>query len=85
MNNTEFVLKKELGIKMVDGQEFMQVEKYHFQSAWECDKKYNQLKDGSFKILMRKGTEWSEITPNELYWFADKVKNRLFRKIKKRG
>lgn len=85
MINAEFVLKKELGIKIIDGQEFKQVEKYCFQSAWECDKKYNQLKDDSFKIMMKKSADWVEITSNELYWLAEKIKTRLFRKIKKRG
>lgn len=81
--NAEFVLKKEIGIEIINGKEYTRVEKHHFYSPWECEKKFNSLNDNSFVILMRKGIKWCVISLEELMKLSEKIKKRMAASVKK--
>lgn len=80
--NAEFVLKKEIGIEIINGKEYTRVEKHHFYSPWECEKKFNSLNDNAFVILMRKGIKWCVISLEELMKLSEKIKKRMAASVK---
>lgn len=80
----EVLLKKELGIQIINGEEFKNVSKFVFWSLGVAYEAYKRLNDKDYKILLRKSTKWEEITFNELEIRSEKIRKRLGTKIKRK-
>lgn len=81
--NAEFIIKKDLGVVMIGGVEYNSVDKYHFYSPLECEKKFKSLNDNSYVIMMKRSSEWFAISIEYLMQLTENIKKRLAHKLRK--
>lgn len=73
----QIILRKELGLEIVNGELYQKVSKYAFQSPAVAYNNYVRLNDEGYVILFRKVSGWIEIPFEELKIMSEKVRKKL--------